>query len=143
MRMLIIRRNHVAVAAAPSPIADTSTSRGRCSMMPLPSSISHTAMSASGNADNCASTNDHTMSPGSWRYPSLHSRHIDLSAGGSGSGEGFIRLPFLVLRGVEALCLQVEHRPISAAAGDQLVMRAKLHDAAVLEHAGAVGVTHR
>jgi hypothetical protein len=57
---------------------------GLCSRTPLPSSISHNARSASGSAASCDSTNAATIRRGSWRYPSLHNRHIDDSAGGSG-----------------------------------------------------------
>ena len=41
---------------------------------------------------------------------------------------------------VEALRLQIEHRPVAAAERHQLVVRAELDDAAVLEHADAIGV---
>ncbi len=53
----------------------------------------------------------------------------------------FIRLPFIVLRRVEPLRLQIEHRPVAAALRHQLVVRAELDDAAVLEDADAIGVT--
>src|SRR5262245_28498231 len=119
--------------------------------MPSPSNFSQSAMRASGSADNSASTNDATIIPGSWRYPSTHSRHIDESAGGNrsarsrsmASGEDVIGLAFLVFRCAESLRLQVEHRSILAAAGHQLVMCAELCDASAFNHTDAVGVAHR
>src|SRR5258708_9220871 len=43
----------------------------------------------------------------------------------------------------EARRLQLEHRPVAAAGGHQLVVGAELDHSAVLEHADAVGVAHR
>src|SRR5947209_7028597 len=43
----------------------------------------------------------------------------------------------------EARRLQLEHRAVAAAGRHQLVVRAELDHPAVLEHADAVGVTHR
>src|SRR6185436_5003580 len=114
---------------------------------PLPSSISHNASSASGSAAIWDSTNAVTINRGSWRYPSLHNRHIDRSAGGSGAiasstrslGEDVICLA-LLLGDVEPLCLQIEHRPISSAECYQLVVCAELDDPAVLQNAYTVGV---
>src|SRR5262245_4538479 len=153
-RVLTVRRNHVAVADTPRPIADTITSPDRCSSTPLPSSANHTAMSASGNAESCDSTKATSMRRGSWRYPSLHSRHIDDSIGGSRSkrvsGAGtavsakdVIRRSIFVFSGVETLRLQFEHRSIAPALRHQLVVRTELDDASVLEHADPIGVTHR
>ena len=59
------------------------------------------------------------------------------------SGEDVIGRPLLVLGRAEALRLQIEHRAVAAALRHQLVVRAELDDAAVLEHADAVGVAHR
>jgi hypothetical protein len=67
MRALTVRRNQVPVAETPRPIAAASKSRGRCSTTPLPSSISHSATSASGSAASCDSTNAHSIMVGSWR----------------------------------------------------------------------------
>src|SRR5262249_6155105 len=88
-----------------------------------------------------------------WRYPSLHSRHIDESIGGSSSrtrgratdasGEDVIHLAFFVRLDVEALRLQLEHRAIAAAERHQLVVRAELDHAAVFEDADPVRVAHR
>src|SRR4051812_7461805 len=114
--------------------------------MPLPSSISQSASNASGSAASCDSTNAATMRRGSCRYPSLHRRHIDDSAGGSGPGpaawsaEDVIGRARFVLG--ETLRLQVEHRAVSAAERDQLVVRAELDDAAALEHADTVRMAH-
>src|SRR5882762_7988013 len=146
-RVLTVRRSHVAAVDTPRPIAAPSTRPGLCSRRPLPSSISHSARSASGNAASCDSTNAETIRRGSWRYPSLHNRHIDDSAGGSGSivpgvpgarsrsGEDVIGLALLLFWDVEALCLQIEHRPIAPGERHQLVVRAELNDPSVLEHA--------
>src|SRR6185369_3008512 len=149
-RVLIVRRNHVAAVDTARPIAATCIRPVLCSTTPLPSSASHNARSASGSAASCDRANATTIKRGSWRYPSLHNRHIDESAGGSGaivsaarsrSGEDFIRCT-LLLRDVEALRLQIEHRPIAPGQRHQLVVRAELDDPAVLEHADAIGMTH-
>src|SRR5437867_2784637 len=152
-RVLMVRRNHVAVADTPRPTAAIRTRPGRPPSRPSPSSASHSASSASGAAESSASRNEPSISPGSWRYPSLHRRHMDERAGGrgeidrtpvsAGTLEDLIGLPFLVLRRAEPLRLQVEHRPIAAAPDHQLAVRAELHDATVLHHADAVGLAHR
>ena len=56
-RVLTVRRNHVAAVETPRPIAAPCTRPDRCSRTPLPSSISHSASSASGSAASCDSTN--------------------------------------------------------------------------------------
>src|SRR5678816_3388168 len=135
-RVLIVRRNHVAAAETASPTAAACTSPVRCSSTPLPSSISQRASSASGSAASWDSTNETSINRGSCRYPSLHSRHIDESGGGSGSippgrsGEDVIRHPFLVIGRDEPLRLQVEHRPVAPAERHQLVVSAERDDAA-------------
>src|ERR1700688_1350524 len=43
----------------------------------------------------------------------------------------------------EARRLQLEHRPVAAAEGHQLVVGAELDHPAVLEHADAIGMAHR
>src|SRR5688572_6502561 len=147
-RVLTVRRNQVAAVDMPSPSAAPCTRPGLCSSTPLPSSISHNASSASGSAASCDSTNAVTINRGSWRYPSLHSRHIDRSAGGSGamdsstlslSGEDVIRLT-LLLGDVEALRLQIEHGSIASTERHQLVVRAKLDHPAVLQNADPIGM---
>src|SRR5580698_5225482 len=140
-RVLTVFRNQVAAVETPRPIAAPCISPVRCSRKPLPNRASHKASSASGSAASCDNTNDSTIRRGSWRYPSLHSRHMDDSAGGSGSssGEGLIR-GALLFGQMEALRLQVEHGPVAAAQGHQLVVRTQLDDAAVLQHADAVGM---
>src|SRR5881392_4218542 len=145
-RVLTVRRNHVAAADRPRPRAAPSTRPGRCWRTPTPSSISHNTKSASGSAASCDSPNAPSIRRGSWRYPSLHNRHIDDRAGGSGpmarsrSGEDVIRCVLLVVRDVEALRLQAEHRPIAPGQRHQLVVCAELDDPAALEHADAIGV---
>src|SRR5437016_2177808 len=100
-RVLTVRRNHVAVADTPRPIAAAYSSLGLCSRTPCPSSLSHSASSASGSAERIASTNAASISPGSCWYPSLHRRHIDDNAGGRPSfpvsDENVIPAPLLVL----------------------------------------------
>src|SRR5258708_16687658 len=144
-RVLTVRRNQVATADAPRPIAAPCTMPGLCWRRPLPSSISHRARSASGSAASCDSTNATTIKRGSWRYPSLHSRHIEDSAGGKGptarSGEDVIRRALLV-RDVEALCLQIEHRPVTPCECHQLVMLAALDDPPALAHAHPITLPH-
>src|SRR6266478_5032623 len=154
-RVLTVRRNHVAAVDTPSPIAAPSTMPGRCCRTPLPSSISHKARSASGSAASCDSTNATTIKRGSWRYPSLHSRHMDDSAGGSGSivpgvpgarsrsGEDFIGRALLLAWDAETLRLQIEHRPITSAECHELVVRAELDDPTMLEHADTIGMADR
>src|SRR5437879_1242677 len=148
-RVLTVRRNHVPAVDTPRPTAAACNMPGRCSRTPLPSSISHKARSASGSAASCDSTNAVAIKRGSWRYPNLHKRHIDDSAGGSGSivpgarsrsGEDVISLAFLVVRNVEALRLQIEHGPIASGERHQLVVRAVLTDPAMLEHADTIGM---
>src|SRR6266550_2531871 len=148
-RVLTVRRNHVAAVDKPSPIAAPSTMPGLCSRTPLPSNISHKARSASGNAASCDSTNATAIKRGSWRYPSWHSRHMDDSAGGSGSiarsrsGEDVICRALLLARGAEALRLQIEHRPVATRERHELLMCAELDDPAVLQYADAIGMAHR
>src|ERR1051325_139653 len=96
-RVLTVRRNQVAVADRPRPIAEPIISVGRCSTTAVPSSISHSARRAAGRGE----------------------------IGELGSGEDVIRLPLLLWIG-EALRLQLEHRAIAAAAGQQLVVGAEL-----------------
>src|SRR5438874_11579381 len=143
-RVLTVRRNQVAAADTARPIAAPCTMPGLCSRTPLPSSIIHSARSASGSAATCESTNATTIKRGSWRYPSLHRRHIDDSAGGSGamSGEDVICCT-LLLRNIEALSLKIEHGPIASAERHQLVVRAELDDPAVLEHADTIRMADR
>src|SRR5258708_17965016 len=117
---------------------------GLWSRAPWRRSISKKARSASGGAASCDSTKATTIRRGSWRSPSLHSRHIDDSAGGSGSiarsrlGEDVIRRALLLARNAEALRLQIEHGPIPSGERHQLVMRAELDHPAVLQHADAI-----
>src|SRR5205807_1410996 len=86
--------------------------------------------------------------------PSLHSRHIDDSAGGSSSSK-VLRvisrediehdLLFAFINGGarrESLRLQLEHGVVAAAELHQLGMRPQLDDSPMLEHADAVGVPH-
>src|SRR5215831_8749922 len=140
-RVLMVRKNQVAAVETPRPIAAARTALGRCSMTPLPSSISHNASSASGSAANCDRPNATAIRRGSCRYPSLHNRHIDDSAAGSGSmarsrsREDVIRRALLLAGDVEPLRLQVEHGAIAPAERHQLVVRAEFYHAAVLQHA--------
>src|SRR5215472_9759776 len=148
-RVLTVRRNHVAAADMPSAIAPPSTSPDRCSSTPLPSSISHKARSASGSAASWDSTSDANIIRGSCRYPSLHSRHMEDSAGGSGAiawprlGEDVIGRARLVGRNNEALCLQIEHRSVAPAKRHQFVVRAELNYTAMFENADAVRLPDR
>src|SRR5258708_9665092 len=143
-RALTVRRNHVAAVETPSPIAAPFTVPGLCSRTPLPSSISHRARSASGSAASCDSTKATTIRRGSWRYPTLHSRHIDHSAGRRGSiarsrlGEDGIRRGLLLARKAEALRLQTEHGPIPSGERHQLLLRAELDQPAERQHADAI-----
>src|SRR5207245_6178033 len=143
----------------PRPIAAPCTMPGRCSRRPLPRSISHNARSASGSAAICDNTNATSINRGSWRYPSLHNRHIDERAGGSGSifsgvrdfagvpdarlrsGEDVIRRA-LLLRDVKALRLQIEHRPVAPAERHQLFVRAEFDNPAVLKDADAISMAN-
>src|SRR5229473_719597 len=98
--------------------------------------MSQSASSASGSAASCDSANAASISRGSWRYPSLHSRHIDDSAGGRASpgrsGEDVIGHPPLFAPDCETLGLEVEQRSIATVQADQLVVRPELDDAATL-----------
>src|SRR5262245_8315317 len=148
-RVLTVRRNHVAVADTARPIAEPTTRPDRCSTTPLPRSISQSASSASGSAASCERTKAATIIRGSWRYPSMHSRHIDDSVGGRGSswsrrsGENVIRRSLLVIREREPPRLQIEHRTVASVERDQLVVRPELDDAAALEDADAIGMANR
>src|SRR5580658_10311584 len=149
-RVLTVRRNHVAAVDTPRPIAAPCTKPDRCSRTPLPSSISHNARSASGSAASCDSTNAAIIKRGSWRYPNLHSRHIDDIAGGSGSivcstpsfcsGEDVICRALLV-GNIESLRLQFEHCSVAAAERHQFIVGAEFDHSAVLKHADTIGVT--
>jgi hypothetical protein len=66
-RVLTVRRNHVAVAEIPRPIAEVAMSAGEWSRTPLPRSMSESASSASGSAATSVSRNDTSMSRGSFR----------------------------------------------------------------------------
>src|SRR5215472_14444654 len=148
MRVLTVLRNHVAAAETPRPIAAPCTSPERCSSTPLPSSISQNASSASGSAASCDSTSDANINSGSCRYPSLHSRHMEESAGGNGSivcprlGEDVIRQAFLFRRGDETLRLQIKHSSVAPAKCHQLVVCAELNHASMFKHANAVGMAN-
>ena len=79
--------------------------------------------------------------------PSLHTTATSTTARGaarpgarSRSGEDVIRLALLVVRDVEALRLQIEHRPITPGKRHQLVVCAKLDDPAVFEYADTIGM---
>src|SRR5215472_4809895 len=147
-RVLTVRRNHVAAADTPRPTAAPSTSPGRCSSTPCPSSISHKARSASGNAASCDNTSEASISRGSCRYPSLHRRHMEDSAGGRGPSDGsslredVIGRALLVGRNIEALCLQIEHGPVAASESHELVVGTKLKYSSVFKHADAVGMAN-
>src|SRR5262245_43857142 len=145
-RVLTVRKNHVAMADTPRPIDADRTRNGSWSRTPRPRMASHKAMSASGRAEKSASRNAASIMPGSCWYPSLHRRHIDGRAGGSGSmagsGEDIEGHPLLVFRGVEPLGLQVEHGSIAAPFRHQLVVRSELDHFPMFEHADPVGVTH-
>src|SRR6266568_396479 len=154
-RVLTVRRNHVAAADRPRPIAAPCTMPGLCSRIPLPSSINHNARRASGSAASCDSRSAATIKRGSWRYPSLHNRHMDDTAGGSGSivpgvpgarsrsGEDVIRSTQFFIRDDEALRLQIEHRPVAPGERHELVVCAELDHPAMLEHADTIGMTNR
>src|SRR6516162_8840508 len=148
MRVLTVRRNQVAAADTPSPIDVASTSPARCSNTPLPSSINHSARSASGRAASCDSTSDANISRGSRRYPSLHNRHMDDSAGGSGSiacprlGEDVIGRALLVGGNVKPLRLQVEHRSVAPSERHEFVVCAELNHPSVFKHTDAIRVTY-
>src|SRR6202167_5859886 len=150
-RVLTVFKNQVAAVDTPRPIAAPCISPIRCSRKPLPSNASHKPSRASGSAASCDKTNDTTIRRGSWRYPSLHSRHIDDSAGGSGSiacsGEDVIGGALLLALDVnplgiqvKPLRLQIEHRPVAPGERHQLVVRAELDDLAMLEHADTIGM---
>src|SRR5215472_9616899 len=147
-RVLTVRRNQVAAAETPRPMAAPCTIAGRCSRAPLPSSISHNARSASGSAASCETTKAASIKRGSCRYPSLHNRQIEERAGGSGSmlrprsGEDVISDALLSLGNIESLCLQIEHRAIPTTERHQFVVRAEFNCAAMLQHADAIGVAN-
>src|SRR5450755_48173 len=150
-RVLMVRRNHVAAAEMPRAIAAPRSNTMLFWRTPSPRSLSHRASSESGSAASIDRPNAQNMRLGSCRKPSLHSRHIDENAGGSfstgavfaASGEDFIHDALLILAGVEALGLELEHRAVAAAEGDQFGVGAELDDPAAFQHADAVGVTHR
>src|SRR5260370_36282489 len=60
----------------------------------------------------------------------------------SRSDEDVIGQSLFLLRDAEALRLEIEHRAVAAALRHQIVVRAELDDATVLEHADAVGVAY-
>src|SRR6185437_14940854 len=141
----------LAAALSAMPSAAIIASRGCCWMTPAPSSASQRAVSAAGRAASCDRPSESAIKPRSERKPSLQSRHIDESVGGSGSmasgaggasGEDVKGLPLLV-GFLEALRLQVEHRAVAAVQRHQRLMRAELDHAALLDHADAVGLPHR
>src|SRR4051794_34892834 len=144
-RVLTVRRNQVAAADTARPNAAACTIPGRCATTPSPSSISHKARSASGSAASCDSAKEATINRGSWRNPSLHSRHMDDSAGGNGSmtcsrsGEDVIGSP-LFLGNVESLRLEIEHRAIASAKSHEFGVGPQFDDLAVLQHADSIGV---
>ncbi len=145
-RALTVARNHVAVADTPIATAANRTRRQSPWSTPSPSSLNQSASSASGSAQSSERVKAATSRPGSCLYPSLHSRHIEESAGGRPPGlpargldEDVIALPFFVL-GTKALRLQIEHRAVAASLGHQLVVRAEFDHLAALEHADPIGL---
>ena len=143
-RVLTVRRNQVAAVDAAKPIAAPLTKPGRCSKIPLPNSISHNAISASGSAASCDRASAATIRRGSCRYPSLHNRHMEESAGGSGvmESEGVIRCAFLFGQ-IEALRLQIEHGAVTPGEFHQFVVRAEFDHTAMLKHADSIGMADR
>src|SRR5262249_34410569 len=121
--------------------AATATSRVSPPSTPSLSSFNHRASNASGRAASSVSAKDHHIRLGSWRKPSLHTRHIDWIGGGSGSipptplrpplDEGNLGPPPLGFR-PQPLRLQVEHRAIAATQRHQLVVGTQLDDFAML-----------
>src|SRR5262249_9092525 len=85
-RVLTVRRNQVAAAETPSATAAVPTRPRLPSSTPSPSRMNQKAKSAAGGAASSARQNEARSMPGSWRKPSLHSRHIDERAGGKSSG---------------------------------------------------------
>src|SRR6516164_1446263 len=148
-RVPTVRRNHVAATDTPSPIAAPCTSPEWCSSTPFPSNISHNARSASGSAASCDRTSDANIICGSCRYPSLHNRHMEESAGGSGSiawprlGEDVIPRALLVHRFTKAFRLQIEHRSVARPERHQLVVCADLNYATMFEYADPVRMPDR
>src|SRR5689334_21788181 len=121
-RVLTVTRNQVAAVLNAIPAAEPHTSPARRCTTPCPNSASHTARSEPGRAATCESAKEITIWRRSLRYPSLQSRHIDDNVGGrrsipppeppiAPSGEEFVGIAFLV-RFLESLRLQLEHRPI-------------------------------
>src|SRR5207249_9194813 len=105
-RVLTVRRNQVAAAETPSARAAASTLTRFCWRTPSPSSFSQTATNESGSADSREIRNAAINNPGSWRYPSLHRRHIEGKAEGSAGGclrEDIIRHTLLVFSSGESL----------------------------------------
>src|SRR4029453_1993322 len=140
--VLTVRRNQVAAADTPSATAATPTAvRLRC-RTPSPSSLNQSASSASGSAASSTRKNAARSRPGSWRQPSLHTRHIGEGAGGSRSAEDAIPASLLILRSGESLGLELEHRAIASSERHQLVVRTELDHAALLEHTNAIRVSH-
>src|SRR4051812_14524470 len=152
-RVDTVRRNHVATPERPIAMAAKSTRPRSCSSTPLPRSVSHTATSASGNAASSDRAKATTMSAGSRRYPSLHSRHMEDSAGGRSSTvsalasrediEGHLLLAFERLSRDEPFRLHGEHRVVAPGGGHELVVRSQFDHPPVLEDTDAVGVADR
>src|SRR6185437_10050595 len=142
IRVDTVESSQVATAETASAMTANRSRPAWCSSSPSPSSLNQTASSASGTAATRASTKATPISVGSYRKPSKHSRHIDRSAGGSGSTgsrpaasgediEGHLLLAFLGGPGGEPLRLQREHPPVPSAQRHQLLVAAKLDNGAV------------
>ena len=86
VRVATTRRSQVKVADA---AIAASVANNMAATLPATSAsairLSHRANNASGTAWSKVSVTTTTTSRGSWVYPSLHSRHIDESAGGGSS----------------------------------------------------------
>src|SRR5690606_13351524 len=151
-----VRRNQVPALDAASPSAATTTAVRSPSTTPRPRRAIHSATRASGRASSTAMPTAAAMRRGSWRKPSRHSRHIAGSGRGrsvawraaarASSGEDIERHPLLVLRDGdalrEALGLEVEHRGVAPAGGQELVVGPELDDPTALDDGDAVGLAH-
>src|SRR5579871_140673 len=150
-RVLKVRKNQVAAVDPPSATAAVPTSTRLPPRMPSLRSLNHKASSASGSAAARARKNEARIMPGSWRYPNLHSRHIEDNAGGSSScaatrgglGEEIIGLALLIFSGGEAVRLQIKHGAVTPPFGHQLLMGAELNHLALFQHADSVRMPHR
>src|SRR4051812_34677023 len=138
-RVDTVDRNHVAIADRAKPTAASLILPVSPATTPSPRTLNHTARRASGSAATSDRMNATSINRGSCWYPSLHSRHIERSAGGrswsvdgesSEDIEDHLLLAFFGPTDDETAAPQIEHGVGASPRRQPLPVRSPLHDLA-------------